>query len=294
MTVGINQSFYNPISRPQFRGQQTNPNTEPQKKEGLSTGAKWSIGLGLTALAAVGMCIASKGSAGAKSAKQIAEHIEFKPAKTVEEAKKFAQEKLGVKLNLEDLEIANYVNEGLVNVNNKLKGKSVMPNYVVLHNFGGIHSNAFMAWSNKYKTLKIGPGVVKMAEQARKQKITLAECIHLKDKKYLGNINPFHYVHHELGHANHHAVCQDVNKMGKLEELAQRGITDTHYTDDFLKEINAPGLKESFHQTFPSYYANASPAEFVAEVFANIIDGATVPKEFLSIYKKYGGPAMIL
>ena len=90
MAVGINYNFNNSISRPQFRGPQTNPQIDSQvKKEGLSDGAKWGIGLGLTALGAIGLYAVSKGRAGSKSAKQIAEHIEFKEAKTIEEAIEF-------------------------------------------------------------------------------------------------------------------------------------------------------------------------------------------------------------
>ena len=90
------------------------------KKEVLSTGAKWGIGLGLTALAAGGIYLLSKGRVGAKQTRQLAEHIDFKPAKTVKEAKKFAQEKLGVAVDGElSLDVLNFANEGLCTLRNK-------------------------------------------------------------------------------------------------------------------------------------------------------------------------------
>ena len=137
MAVGINCNFNNSISKPQFRGQQTNPQIELQaKKEGMSDGAKWGVGLGLTALGAIGLDAVSKGRAGSKSVKQLAEHIEFKPAKTVEEAKKFAKEKLDVMYyeefgKFEDVGMVNFINEWMVkNHNNPKFGKNSYPRIV--------------------------------------------------------------------------------------------------------------------------------------------------------------------
>lgn len=107
--------------------------TKP-KKEGLSTGAKW--GLGALALAGVGTAIyfATRGRVGAKQAQQLAEHIEFKPAKTVEEAVIWGKKNLGIKeyadFGITDLDAINWVNEGMTNVCNKMKGKLTMPRLV--------------------------------------------------------------------------------------------------------------------------------------------------------------------
>ena len=103
--------------------------TKP-KKEGLSTGAKW--GLGALALAGIGTVayLATRGRVGTKQAQQLAEHIEFKPAKTAEEAKKFAQEKLGVHYHeIDDVNMINYVNEWLTMSYNKAKGKITIETY---------------------------------------------------------------------------------------------------------------------------------------------------------------------
>lgn len=62
-----------------------------------------------------------------------AEHIDFKPAQTMEEAVEFAKKNFGIQnFNLEnDLEMANWVNQGLVNINNRFKGKANMPKNVI-------------------------------------------------------------------------------------------------------------------------------------------------------------------
>lgn len=114
------------------------PNTVEiqNKKEDLSTGAKWGIGLGLTALAAGGIYLLSRSRAGAKQVQQLAEHIEFKPAKTVQEAKKFAKENLDVMYyeefdKFEDVGMINFINEWMVKTHNNPKfGKNSYPRVV--------------------------------------------------------------------------------------------------------------------------------------------------------------------
>lgn len=109
--------------------------TKP-KKEGLSTGAKW--GLGALALAGIATAVyfATRGKVGAKQAQQLAEHIEFKPAKTVEEAKKFAKDNLDVIYydemgKFEDVGMVNFINEWMVkNHNNPKFGKNSYPRIV--------------------------------------------------------------------------------------------------------------------------------------------------------------------
>lgn len=64
-------------------------------------------------------------------AKKLAEHIDFKKAETIEEAINFGKKNLGIKKYIgfqsNDVELLNWINEGLVNVSNKMKGKAKMP-----------------------------------------------------------------------------------------------------------------------------------------------------------------------
>ena len=67
-----------------------------------------------------------------KNTQKLAEHIEFTSAKTIEEAKELAKTHLKIE-NFDtagDLEIANWINEGLTRVNNKYKGKGPIPKFV--------------------------------------------------------------------------------------------------------------------------------------------------------------------
>lgn len=105
---------------------------EEENKKKLSTSAKIGIGTGILAVAGIALsAIFTKGKT-LKPA-NFAEHIDFKPAQTMEEAVEFAKKHLGIKnFNLgDDLEMANWVNEGLVGINNRFKGKAHMPKNVV-------------------------------------------------------------------------------------------------------------------------------------------------------------------
>lgn len=107
------------------------------KKEGLSTTSKWLIGAGAAAGVAFGVFSALKGRSAALkklySEKiklvKLAENIEFKEAKSVEEGIKFAKDVLKVGEVGEGftLDAINYVNKGLVEVSNANKGRLFMP-----------------------------------------------------------------------------------------------------------------------------------------------------------------------
>lgn len=105
---------------------------KPQQSGGLSNEAMLGIGAGIVAAATIGILIA-KGNC--SQAKQLAEHIDFKKAETLEDAIKFGQEHLGIKKYLgfetADLDVLNWVNEGLTNVSNAMKGKAKLPKNVL-------------------------------------------------------------------------------------------------------------------------------------------------------------------
>lgn len=120
---------------------------EEEKKKKLSTGAKVGIGAGFLATAGLIAFLVMKGKV--SEAKQLAEHIEFKPAQTLEEAIKFGKEHLGIKsyedFGANDLDAINWLNEGFVNVSNRMKGKLRMPKQILFtddQNILGEHSLA--------------------------------------------------------------------------------------------------------------------------------------------------------
>ena len=103
------------------------------KKEGLSTGAKWAIGIGATALGCIGarfglQKLAQRGFKNIQIT-NFTEKVIFKKAETKEEALKFMKETLKIsnvdeKFTLEEL---NYINRSLTDVINAQKGKCALP-----------------------------------------------------------------------------------------------------------------------------------------------------------------------
>lgn len=103
----------------------------PIEKKSFSSKHKTAImaGATLAGVATVAVLIA-KGRF--SEAKKLADEIKFQKANTMEEAIAFAKEHLGIK-SFDvggDLEVANYVNEGLVRISNKFKGKADLPTIV--------------------------------------------------------------------------------------------------------------------------------------------------------------------
>ena len=110
------------------------------KKKGLTQKQKYVTGAAVAgALTAAVLLMRGKVGAANKEIKALAKHIDFVPAKTTEEAINFAKTNLGIKKYSKDmpLDVMNWVNEGLVNVNNATKGKAVMPKKVAYKDFTG-------------------------------------------------------------------------------------------------------------------------------------------------------------
>lgn len=97
-----------------------------------------AIGLGIVAVAAGAILLKKKNDS--KKLTQLAENIEFKAAESLDDAIKFGKEHLGIK-NYEgfkeaNLDVVNWVNEGLVRTTNAAKGKVLMPKVVSYQSLG--------------------------------------------------------------------------------------------------------------------------------------------------------------
>lgn len=119
-----------PASKPDEFVKQGDENKK--EKKGLSTKAKIGIGVGI-ALAGTIAFLIYKGKF--SEAKKLAENIEFTPAKTIDEAIAYGKKHLGIRsysgFEEQDLEAINWVNEGLTNVSNRMKGKLRMPKHIM-------------------------------------------------------------------------------------------------------------------------------------------------------------------
>lgn len=320
------------------------------KKEGLSNGAKWGIGtgvvLGLGALAYV----LTRGRVGSKQAQKLAEHIEFKPATTIEEAKKFAKDKLGVHYNdIEDVGALNFFNEWLTGVHNKCKriNKSSYPKFITNNKktlgtgevfaivdepikFNGKEGYLMEINMPMFSNFKVA--IDEMLEGATaiqkdingkynivdktyqteafadfierinniSSKTTFKEKVKLiNDMKSFSdgcivngqikgrNYSDFYLLNHELGHLRHQECVKNYNSMKKVEEFETQGQPVSDITNEFVsnKQIQQTARKVSD-------YATESPLEFVAETFAQLMEGKTFSDDVMALYQKYGGPIL--
>ena len=252
----------------------------------LATGAV------LTTVAAIGLLIA-KGKF--KQAKQLAEHINFPEAKSMEDAAKFAKETLRVKLDIgNNLDLANYLNESFVKLYNTMKGKVRLPNKVVLKPIKSADNIDGAAAMNRFGTLSLGKYYQKVLDIVKQKGISLKQGLanyasrQPKDKNFFQRA-----IFHEVGHLNH----KNHSNMGRLSELKARGIKDTHVTKQFLQDVKDNKIVKDFLGKNTSseladgtIYGLSSPAEFVAETFSLKVQGIPIPKEVETLYQKYGGP----
>lgn len=67
---------------------------------------------------------------------KLPEHIDFVKAEKIKDAEEFARDVFKVKIfQVDNLEIANWLNEGLTNISNKFKGQTYLPKNLALKNF---------------------------------------------------------------------------------------------------------------------------------------------------------------
>ena len=163
MAVSINEGVRYPVSvapqaavtHPNFRGADTvsssnvlkkSPSTDiveisskKEKKKGLSTGAKWGIGLGITALGALAIYGLTRGKAKPKKQfwdnikeVQVEKDLKFTEFKDKNEALKFAKEKLKLE-NIDEnmsVEALNDIIDTFIDIANKNNGKIVVPHKI--------------------------------------------------------------------------------------------------------------------------------------------------------------------
>lgn len=295
---------------------------EPKKidKKKLSVGAAAAVGI--TALVVGGLVYKRKIDGAA--VKQLAEKIDFKNADTIEEAVEFGKKNLGIKkykgFEKADLDVVNWINQGLVNLNNATKGKAVMPKKIKYIDSLGNH----VATMNGVGTMEISKGHISNVKKFVSVSINSIKATSAEKEKFIKNIekannfasyqntfmkcaslfpeqskriftgtytSTFSVINHELGHLQHSSnksIKDLYYQLGRPEELKGIKITETgqKLRDLFeSKKDVAASVSE---------YATTSPLEFVAEVYAQLVDGKIIGKdlvsdEVLDLYKKLGG-----
>lgn len=255
----------------------------PQPKKEESFLKKYWGGLLLGTSAIIAGILIFKGKT--KNIQKLTE--KFKPAQNIDEAKTFAKQTFNVEeFDVDDLEVANWINEGLLNVKEYSKGKSVMPKKVAY--VDKIRSDA----GDRKGAASYDKGLLKISKENWQDATELVRTKGFKNyseflKKHPIGISksPFSTIYHEIGHANHE-LSKNCEKMMPLADAKALGITDVSITEEFLKDTESlKKIKSALRE-----YSMLSPAEFVADTFDMLVAGRKVSNDIMQLYKKYEGP----
>ena len=280
---------------------------ELTKKQKVAIGVAIAVGIG-----ALVAGIIHKRKVDTKSVKQLAEHIDFKNAENLDDAIKFGKETLGIKrykgFTEADLDVVNWVNEGIVNVNNKTKGKAIMPKKVVFAsledigagmNFSGtLTINKVDVNSNKNMFVDyVNNHVIGDAEQKAKfldkkdlykKAMMFAVGKDGKNLKQGTHVSTFGVISHEMGHLQHFSALGDSKfalSLGKSHERPKelaKGTKELLELFENSKDVTSKVSK----------YAQESPLEFVAECYSKMTDGIKLDDDVMALYKKFRGASI--
>lgn len=238
----------------------TKPKMSNSKKAMVTLGA---VGTGILAAK-----LLLKGKV--KEAVKLAEHIEFQKATNIEEALNFAKNTLGVELkNVKNLHVANFINENLVKLSNKVKGEIDLP-----------------------KSIKI----TKMTERLAGGYNPLKDSVSLSELKWddeFGNYiknNQFKWfqesnittLYHEIGHKQH------FKKVGLFKTL--------YPSKDYKQKVNTikqellDYLGQGVDTTDPAIlHFISAPGETFAQTFSLTMQGKPPKGKIADLYKLLGG-----
>ena len=212
--------------------------------------------------------------------KPFANKIEFKPLNNLKEVKDFVKTKFGIKsFDIGDLDTANFINEGLINLHNRFRGKAKMPSKIqYVKNIVTSDGREVLA-GYKDKNIFISHNFLEN-RIIKNRNISYAEALKEYAKQH-GEGN-FQWLYHEIGHLNHEASGKNFHRLYSVAELKAKGIEDIKISQEFSSNMNMQKTAALVSES-----AKFSPGEFVAEVFAKIAYGEKLPKKVMTLYKKY-------
>lgn len=277
----INPNYLNPNKNgyrnsgvPSFKSQPeadtvTLSTDDEKKKKKLSKGAKWGIGLSAGIATIIGgSFLICRGQANrlTKLYKEklvlsnLSEKINFKDAKSLDEAIKFSKETLGIK-NLngfdkhpekEALEALNWINKSLVDISNAHKGKAFLPMTI---NFKPI------------------------------EKENIAHVIRTIEADSFGDltINSI-YINHEFLNKNltERFKPQTSNKGSSTTKRSWQNVSDKSYIDlrdKFLKNKNSLSLREKI-------FLYETNAQILSETWQMVFQPINFLKRYENLFKE--------
>ena len=254
--------------------------------------------------------------------KQLEENIEFKKAETIEEARAFAQEKLGIKkFKINDLEYANWVNEGLTNISNRFKGNVYFPHTIRFAPFEQMPGTASYSCANDIifinknqfeKTVNRLPALLQKYSYEELTKYNLGKgyenfCGKLKNAydnidllsffEQRALVRSIDKVKQRLEITNNdeflNPTKDGINKYGNIyEDEFETIYHEIGHCFDFKSDMALVkfldlfrGKSELKNLQIPNY-PKTNRLEFVASIFSGIMQGEKYQDDVMNLYKE--------
>lgn len=201
----------------------------------------------------------------------IAQVNTFTPAKTIEDAAKFAKETLGLEQTTAyqlgmNLDVANGLNEAIGRMSDtfgSLTEAGYLENVLLFTNRS---SNSYAAYSDSLRTVFLNP-VVKQKGALKKM---AKDAVEQFEPGAWSTGSAFHTVYHELGHAVQHMILDNnALKKNKIDVLYRKTFSDILGTETtWTIDKDTAALAKKTKEAGFSYYGLRNSGEFVAESIA--------------------------
>lgn len=203
-----------------------------------------------------------------KSDALIATEKEFHPADSIEEAKAFAQDRLGL-----DTSGYNWMNLNVANrINNEID--KVYVAFGDLHKAGVLDNLYVFPGKKDYVAAynsQVNGMILKKESVAFKSSLgkLREEAIEQFTHGFWATPSEMHSIRHELGHAVEKSLSQ--KQLEKIEELRLKIYTQCGITEWSMEDTSAH-MKAAAN--YVSYYGLRNTGEFIAECIAEVMDGS--------------------
>lgn len=201
----------------------------------------------------------------------IAQVNTFTPAKTIEDAAKFAKETLGLEQTTAyqlgmNLDVANGLNEAIGRMSDtfgSLTEAGYLENVLLVTKRS---SNSYAAYSDSLRTVFLNP-VVKQKGALKKM---AKDAVEQFETGAWSTGSAFHTVYHELGHAVQHMILDNnALKKNKIDVLYRKTFSDILGAETTWKiDEDTAALEKKTKEAGFSYYGLRNSGEFVAESIA--------------------------
>ncbi len=312
----VNQKYINQIKYNTKQANNTAAQTNSRPTDNLKINKKKMLvstaaGIGIGAIVIGGLLYGKKISF--KNSIKLPAHIEFENCDTLEKAIEFGKNKLGISKYIgfaeNDTDVVNWINEGLVYINNAAKGKAKMPKNIAYMKFKEDRANLITAASmNSVGTLSINKNYINnIKNDIKKMLLDISDKYKFTIKKIEKKKNFKEYINLQIKFTN-----KAKNKLNEQANAVKFNYNSTfatishemgHYQHVINTNTCLPDLDDMYKDLIKdnidvvrsvSGYAATSPIEFVAECYSMMIDEKMTGKKLLSdearrLYLKMGG-----